>query len=80
MPKVACRVIPKPKEETRAVLTWNGPADQPFMKGNPGPGLATYVCGECGRNLVENIPIGQVRNIVFKCPKCESYNEIPGLE
>lgn len=73
MPTVTARVILQPKEGTRTVLTGDT-LDGPFIKGK---GSTTYICGVCRNILVENVYHGQIRNIVFKCPKCQSYNEIP---
>jgi hypothetical protein len=73
MPTVSARIIPEPPEGTRTVLE-GSPSLGPFMRGN---GPTTYVCGLCRNILVENMFHGQISNIVFKCPKCQSFNEIP---
>jgi len=73
MPIVKTRIIPEPRKDTRAVLMGEK-LTGPFIKGN---GPTTYICGVCRNILVENVFHGQIRNIVFKCPKCQSFNEIP---
>lgn len=73
MHTVTARVIPKPKEDSRTVLIGND-LKGPFFKGH---GPTTYICGVCRNILVEEVYHGQIRNIVFRCPKCQSYNEIP---
>ena len=73
MPTIAARVIPEPEKGKRTILTGDTLQD-PFIKGK---GPTTYTCGLCRNILVEKVYHGQVRNIVFKCPKCQSYNEIP---
>jgi len=74
LPNVAARIISKPPENTRTVLQSDGAYFGPFIRGN---GKTTYICGNCKTALLENIYPHQVRNIVFKCPKCGSYNELP---
>ena len=73
MPTVTARVIPQPKKDARTVLIGDT-LEGPFIKGN---GSTTYICGVCRNILVENVYHGQIRNIVFRCPKGQSYNEIP---
>ena len=73
MPTIPARVIAQPKEGTRTILTGDT-LKGPFITGN---GPTTYTCGLCKNILVEKVYHGQIRNIIFKCPKCQSYNEIP---
>ena len=76
MPTSKLRIIPPPAEGTRAVLQWAADAGQfsGFIRGN---GPTSYLCGLCGAKLVDGVVHGQLRNLVFRCPKCGSYNEIP---
>ena len=73
MPTIPARVIPEPEKDSRTILKGDM-LQGPFIKGN---GPTTYTCGICRNILVEKVYHGQIRNIVFKCPKCQSYNEIP---
>jgi DNA-directed RNA polymerase subunit RPC12/RpoP len=34
------------------------------------------ICGGCGAKLVEGVVENEIRNIVIRCPICESYNEV----
>lgn len=73
--------IPEPAPSTRTVFIQ--PASDkptPFIRGT---GPADLVCGKCAFCLVKGIGPGQITNLVLKCPKCESYNDIrfiPALE
>lgn len=70
MPDVRLRIIPKPDEGARSVI--QGEA-KPFIKGT---GQTNCLCGKCGEVLLEAIKPGQVKNVVFRCPTCGSYNEL----
>jgi predicted RNA-binding Zn-ribbon protein involved in translation (DUF1610 family) len=76
MPVTKLRPIPEPDPKIRSILVWAGDPGLfvSFLRGN---GDSTYACGVCGRVLVERIFHGQVRNLVFKCPKCGTFNEVP---
>ena len=39
-----------------------------------GEGDTNYICGNCGKVILENIVKGQIKNIVFECPTCGEYN------
>jgi predicted RNA-binding Zn-ribbon protein involved in translation (DUF1610 family) len=73
LPTVKARVIPEPPPNTRAVFAGDT-LTGPFMRGK---GSTSYACGLCGNILIQDIIHGQVQNMVFKCPKCKSFNEIP---
>jgi len=75
MPIVKCRIIPQPEENTRTVFQWDGKGT--FVAFFQGHGTTTYRCGLCPTVLLNQVEHGQVRNIVFRCPKCGSYNELP---
>ncbi len=73
--------IPQPAQDTRTVFVQAAP-DKPhaFIQGK---GPADLLCGKCEFKLVKGIGPGQITNLVLKCPKCESYNDIrfvPALE
>ncbi len=65
------KVIPKPKEGTASVLAMT--RKEPVIKG---VGEDNYLCGKCKFIICENISHGQIIDMVFKCPNCESYNTI----
>jgi predicted RNA-binding Zn-ribbon protein involved in translation (DUF1610 family) len=39
-----------------------------------GEGDTNYVCGNCGKVLIEAVNKGQTKSIVIKCPVCGEYN------
>ena len=51
-----------------------GAAPGATMKGG---GPRSYQCGTCGKTLVKGVGAMQIVNIVFKCNKCDGFNEIP---
>lgn len=68
-------VIAEPEPGTRAVFTISGNRKFAFIKG---VGKDNYLCGSCQNIICENVNRGQISNIVFKCPYCESFNELKG--
>ena len=74
MPVVPAKIIPEPKNGTRSVIV-PAPNVLPVFDGKTGN--TSYRCGNCKAILVNRISHGQLRNLVIKCPKCSSYNEIP---
>jgi hypothetical protein len=64
-------VIKKPADGTRSVIMGEV---APMMRGEEDAGI-DQVCGGCRTVLIKGLPIGQVRNVVFRCPKCGAYNE-----
>jgi DNA-directed RNA polymerase subunit RPC12/RpoP len=74
MPVIQCRVISKPAEGTKNILSSR--EIKPFFIFN---GSNTYVCGLCGNILADKIREGQIpmqSNTVIECPQCHSFNEI----
>ena len=86
------RVIPKPKQHTRYVMTGGHAGSS--LKGGGTEGDYTYVCGNCRDVLWDNVSpdahvrdveddegnfinVLCVRDVVVKCKGCGSYNEIP---
>jgi hypothetical protein len=67
------RLIPEPAPNTRTVFASPPGFKGPFMQG---PGGDDTVCGKCGAVLLSGIPEGSVRNIVFRCFVCGSFNEV----
>jgi predicted RNA-binding Zn-ribbon protein involved in translation (DUF1610 family) len=39
------------------------------------PSRVSFDCGKCGKPLILDMAPGQVRQIVFKCPRCGSFND-----
>ena len=68
-------IILPPDEGTRTVLL-QPESDKPdvFIQG---VGPADLLCGTCDFRLVKGIDEGQITNLVLRCPKCKSYNDIP---
>jgi hypothetical protein len=68
------KVIPKPKENTRAVLVLK-PDPNKTSTVIKGQGDVNLICGYCESVLCENVNFGQIRNLVVKCPVCNNYND-----
>ena len=66
-------IIPEPPAGTASVLVFGKKGKHAFIKGT---GEDNYLCGTCRNVLCEKITRGQVQNLVFKCPNCDSYNFI----
>lgn len=73
--KIPMKVIRPPKKGTRAILQ-SGDTSKEFIFIVGDGGNIDYVCGHCGNIICKNVFEGQIKNIVFKCPKCNHYNEI----
>ena len=71
MPTKKAKVIPEPAPGTRSVLVITGQ-----FAAIQGDGDQSYVCGSCGFVFVKDVNRGQIINMVFKCPTCDSFNEI----
>lgn len=78
--RIKLRIIPKPAEGTRTIFVKGEDSTKekrlkPYFKGS---GDTDYVCSMCGHVLVEAMNVGQLSNLVFKCPKhkCGKYNEL----
>jgi len=70
------KVMPNAESEDRTIFRTNRTDDDfVFMLGE---GKINYLCYTCGKILCKNINQGQVKDIVFLCPKCNTYNEIKG--
>ena len=70
--KYHMKVIPEPANGSRSVLLSDSPG--PIIEG---AGPRTYQCGTCGKTLIKRIRTMQVVDVVFKCGKCGSFNDIP---
>lgn len=73
--KINCIVIPEPFPNSRQVSKRVGSNKGPFWIGqNNAP---SYHCGKCETTLVTGMPFYFIKDAVFCCPECSSYNEIP---
>jgi hypothetical protein len=68
-------LIPESTKNTRAVFH-QPPSEKPFPFFR-GSGPADLLCGKCSFRLGQGIGVGQIKDLVLKCPKCSSYNDIP---
>ena len=68
--------IQKPSDKTRVLIETNNNT-LPLFKGE---GNFTCICGNCGAVLVERCWKLSLNNIVFRCPSCQTYSEIPKLQ
>jgi len=71
------RVIPEPDETTHTILKCPKEDAADFGVFIVGEGSLRFRCGACRKTLVRNVSVAQVTGIVFCCPQCEAYNEIP---
>lgn len=69
--RIELQVIRPPEEGTRVVFASR---DKDLLV--KGMELETYICGNCGFVLAENIFPNNYDNILFVCPDCKSYNEV----
>lgn len=67
-------LIPAPDEGTRAVLAFEN--ENVRIRGQA-IGSTTLICGNCKAVLAENISDEMIRNIIIRCGKCQSHNEVP---
>ena len=70
--RIKLKAIPQPIEGSRTIFAIHDMDS--LVKGIE---LETYSCGNCEFVLAENIIPNTYNNIVFQCPSCKSYNEIP---
>lgn len=75
MSNYSMEVIPKPEEGTAAVLKFNKKGKFAIIEGN---GSDNYLCGACENIICQNVNRGQIINLVFVCPNCDSYNFLKG--
>ena len=68
-------IISKPKQGTASVLVLTKKGNYVMMKGK---GSDSYLCGTCQNIICQDVNRGQIINLVFKCPNCDSYNRIRG--
>ena len=73
MVDITCKVIPKPQDDT-TIFTAESVGTEPQMIGI---GSFSYLCGKCELVLLKNVDEGQVQNVVFRCSRCQSFNELP---
>jgi hypothetical protein len=64
------KIIPEPAPGTRAVI------DQKTLPVAVSSGDVNYLCGTCGVLLIQGIVGDQFNNLVIKCPKCGTFNEM----
>ncbi len=52
MPRINCRTIAEPQEETRPIYKKNGSNIEPFIVGK---GDIDYICGRCDNIIAQNV-------------------------
>lgn len=67
------KVISEPDPNTRSVFIYDGEGTVAFRGYQVGLAL---VCGSCKSHLVVGISRENIQNIVIRCKKCGSYNEV----
>lgn len=73
--RYSMEVIPKPKDGTAIIFESNIKGEFVYISGE---GNDDYICGNCNNTICKNVSRSQIRNIVFKCTKCTSYNQLKG--
>lgn len=68
VPAVAARADPDVVVMTRESVA-------PFIQGSETP--LRLVCGDCEQLLVSGVPASRVAQMVFRCPRCGSFNRLP---
>ncbi len=71
MPTEPMRRILQPTPNSRTVFARSD--DQPFKRGQ---GDMTYTCAKCGIIILENVSADEMRELVFQCHACGTYNEV----
>jgi len=64
------KIVTEPKEGAKLFSSKTLPVIK--SKG----GKTTYLCGNCGAKIGETIIEGKFKNVVLKCPTCNSFNEV----
>lgn len=68
--------IRQPAANTRSVFrSPSGASGRPLASGG---GATNYTCGACGSRLLSSVQPGAHAGVVFVCPSCGSFNEVPG--
>ncbi len=62
------KIVPKPEEGTREVLTPRAP----FI----GDTEVNVICGNCNTMLIKGYSPTAYKNVIIQCVNCEKYNEI----
>lgn len=68
-------VIPEPAQGTASVLVFSKKGPYAIINGQ---GSDNYLCGACQNVICMNVDRGQIINLVFKCPNCDSFNRMRG--
>ena len=68
MATIKLAIVKEPTEGTRNIIIGKAP----FFVGQ---GDTNLFCGSCDNTLAESIVIGQIRDIILKCPECGEYCE-----
>ena len=74
MVDLKCKVIPEPPRDTVIFANTEAVGMDPQIVGI---GPFSYLCGKCDLVLLKNVDEGQIQNIVFRCSRCQSFNELP---
>lgn len=69
--RIQLMVIPEPEPNTRSVFIYTGEGTV-VMRGDAN---VVMECGNCGVPLIDGVPVGNLRSIVFRCPNCGAFNE-----
>ena len=76
MPDRKLKIIPKPDTTKRTVFSQDAKPGTVFIRGaKEAKGDTNLLCGNCGAVLVATVPDNMIRNIVFECYVCDSYND-----
>lgn len=70
---IRLRVIQEAAANTREILIIQLPEITFFSD----DGVTDFICGRCKAVLANSITEGQLGNLILKCNKCQSLNELP---
>lgn len=78
MAKISLRVLGSPPDPAvRSILTTD--STDPKFVFVQGEGPHDLMCGKCRHKLAAGIANDSVRSMIFKCPKCGSFNDTDQL-
>jgi DNA-directed RNA polymerase subunit RPC12/RpoP len=68
---IKLNTITPQQAKNSTVLAGNGKSSVVFR----GDGNLDYICGKCESIVAEGVAENQIKDVVFKCNKCGSYND-----
>jgi hypothetical protein len=72
---IQMEVIPEPQPGTASVLVYAHKGKHVIIRSTSDH---NYLCGSCQNVICERVALGQISNLVFKCPNCGAFNRVRG--